>query len=88
MEGRGTEGRGMKQRLKDRRGPREIKKKDERDRRREVSKFEKRYSTRGLQMSSLQLNKTVVVNEHRCVSYLTQTPVPCYTWVKQQQHLV
>lgn len=27
VEGRGTEGRGMKQRLKDRRGPREIKKK-------------------------------------------------------------
>lgn len=58
----------MKQQLKDRQGPREIRKKDERDGSREVSEFEKRYSTHALQRSILQLNKAVEANEHRAVS--------------------
>lgn len=39
-----------------------------RDQTREVREFRERYSMRVLQMSSLQLNKAVEVNEHRAAS--------------------
>lgn len=61
VEGRGTEGKGDEA-VVERYTEAEGDKNDERVGRREVSKYEKRYSTCGLQMSSQQLSKTAVVN--------------------------
>lgn len=69
VEGRGTGGTGDETVVERQTGA-EGDKKDERGRRREVSEFEKRYSTRVLQMSILQLNKAEEVNEHWAVSVI------------------